>query len=89
MSSSDLSNDQARKVNEALRPMLGYVSKLKSRMEQIGFPINDKLYMAVVAAYDGLQSATIESHLLSGGKGARRPSSPSWRDRMDGSHRTR
>lgn len=88
MSSSDLSNDQARKVNESLRPMLEYVGKLKGRMEQVGFPINDKLYMAVVAAYDGLHSATIESHLLSGGKGVKRSIGPSWRERMNGSHRT-
>lgn len=90
MTSGDLSKDQAKRVNEALRPILGYVGKLKSRMEQVGFPINDKLYMAVIAAYDGLHSAATESHLLAAGKGgvkSSRPGAsgrPSWIEKTSG-----
>ena len=56
MNSNDLRPWQARKVRERLEGALGYLTRLKRRMELRGFPPNDPLYLATAEAQDTLQA---------------------------------
>src|SRR5688500_18234861 len=51
MDSRDLSKEQAELLLAQIWPMLGYLGRLKARMERRRFPQNDKLYSRVVAAH--------------------------------------
>jgi hypothetical protein len=55
MNSNDITTDQAKVINESVRQMLGYLARLKERMEKTGFPPNDRLYQIVEKAYDATQ----------------------------------
>ena len=73
MNSQQLTRQQAETIFRALQPKLGYLSKLRRRMEQTGFPPDDKLFRLTVAAQDALQSLYIETHYLSCHGGVGRP----------------
>ena len=66
---------QAKRIAAALRPALGYLSRLQRRMEQRGFPPRDPLYQLVERAYMALHHLFIELHYRScdGGVGRPRP----------------
>ena len=65
MQSDDLTPAQAKRLKENLRPMLGYLSRLKTRMEKHRFHHEDPLLRAVVKAYDTMQALNVEVHYLS------------------------
>jgi hypothetical protein len=67
---------QARQIRATLRPALGYLSRLKRRMENRGFPPDDKLYVAVAAAYDALYGLCVDLHYRSCETGVAKPSEP-------------
>ena len=48
-----------------LRAMLGYLCRLKKRMEKRQFPHDDKLLRAVVSGYDAMHALNVEVHYLS------------------------
>ena len=56
---------QARKIRETLQPALGYLTRLKHRMEATGFPPDDRLYIAATNAQRSLQDLLVELHYLS------------------------
>jgi hypothetical protein len=58
----------------ALRPALGYLYRLRERMEKQGFPPNDKLLKLTDAAYNAIHALTVELHYLSCESGVGRPS---------------
>ena len=72
MESSDLTPAQAKRLKESIRPMLGYLSRLKKRMEKRNFPHDDMLLRAVVKAYDAMHALNVELHYLSCESGAGR-----------------
>jgi len=52
-------------MNAALRAALGYLCRLRERMEKRGFPPNDKLLKLIVAAYNAMHSLTVELQYMS------------------------
>jgi hypothetical protein len=56
---------QARKINRALQPTVGYLCRLRERMEKVGFLNNDPLFQLVKQSYDNLQALYMKLHYLS------------------------
>jgi hypothetical protein len=55
---------QAAKLFTALQPHVGYLYRLRERMQQVGFVPSDPLFQRVCEAYDALQALYIELHYL-------------------------
>jgi hypothetical protein len=86
MDSDDLQPWQIERIQKALQPKLEYLTRLKSRMETVGFVANDPLYRLVKDARDAVQSLYVEIHYLScnGGVGRRpKANSPPATSRTD------
>ena len=75
--SSHLNPWQAKLMCAALRPTLGYLYRLRDRMEKRRFPPTDKLLCLTTAAYKALHALTIELHYLSCGGAVYREPAPS------------
>jgi hypothetical protein len=56
---------QAKALSKALYPHVNYLSRLRKRMEAVGFPPNDRLYLLVRKAHDALDELSIAVHYLS------------------------
>jgi len=54
----------AEKLNRVLRPCLGYLFRLRERMQKVGFLPSDRLYVLVCRAYDS-HALVVELHCLS------------------------
>jgi hypothetical protein len=65
MDSGTIERWQAAKLLKTLRPMLGYLYRLRERMDKVGFISSDPLYRRVCRAYDSLHALTVELHYLS------------------------
>ena len=65
MDRSDVKKSQAKTISTALFPHMNYLFRLRKRMEEVGFPHNDKLYLLVCNAYDAMHSLSDEIHYLS------------------------
>jgi hypothetical protein len=65
MDSTKIKPWQARRMHTTLLPALGYLCRLRERMEKRGFPPNDKLLKLTVAAYNAIHSLTVELHYMS------------------------
>lgn len=65
MDSSHIRPWQARRMNEMVRPILGYLSRLQRRMEKRRFPPGDPLYKLVCTAYDAIHGLHIWLHYRS------------------------
>ena len=65
MNRDSVKKSQAATINKALFPNLNYLLHLRKRMEQVGFPHNDKFYLLVCKAYDAVYVLHMESHYLS------------------------
>lgn len=75
MSSDDITKSQAKVISEALFPGTNYLVRLKKKMEKVGFPHDDKLYLLVCNAYDAALELGNEVHYL-GCDGVGRPKRP-------------
>ena len=62
MDSSDLTADQLRELHRVIGQYLGYLNRLRARMERVGFPNNDPLYRLVVDAAERMHSLSVELH---------------------------
>jgi hypothetical protein len=62
---------------------MNYLVRLKTRMEEVGFPPADPLYKLVAGAYDAMHRLSVETHYLSC-KGVGRPSAEGDDDEGDG-----
>jgi hypothetical protein len=60
MQSEDLTRDQTRALQERLEPMLAYLNKLRRRMQNKGFPLDDELWIAASNAQDAMQKLITE-----------------------------
>jgi len=65
MDSSNLTRSQAKKVNAAIFPKLNYLDRLRKRMQKVGFPHDDPLWVLVEKAYYAMQRLYMETHYLS------------------------
>jgi hypothetical protein len=54
MNRSDVTREQARKIERGLTPGLVFLFRLGRRMEQVGFPRDDELYQLMSAAQDAV-----------------------------------
>jgi len=68
MTSDDLTKQQAVAINDKVRPMLNYLYRLRTRMEQQAFPQDDALMAAVCRAYDAMHTLNVHSHYLTCGQ---------------------
>ena len=65
MDSSRITPDQAARLCASLRGSLAFVGKLRRRMELLGFPPDDPLYLDAVRAQQALQDLHVRSHYCS------------------------
>jgi hypothetical protein len=65
MNRESLSKTQASKLHSKIRDMLGYLFRIRERMQARGFPRDDRLLMSVERAYDSIHRLTVELHYLS------------------------
>ena len=73
MRSTDLTDEQARALEERLRQMLAYLGRLTKRMEQERFPIDDEPYRSAREAHSAMHDLTSKAHYLALGQtGGRR-----------------
>jgi hypothetical protein len=73
MNSRDLTCEQAEALLKQIWPTLGYLNRVRARMEQRHFPSDDRLYRMVVAARDRIHELTVELHYMSCRQGVGRP----------------
>jgi hypothetical protein len=71
MESGDLTTAEADRLYTTLFAHLNYLRRLKRRMEDLRFPRDDALYLAVAAAYEAVWQLRQEAHGLSRRMGAR------------------
>jgi hypothetical protein len=60
MQSTDLTRDQARALLVKLEPMLAYLNKLRHRMQNKGFPLDDQLWVSASQAQEAMQQLITE-----------------------------
>jgi hypothetical protein len=60
-----ITKSQAKALSKALYPYMNYFLRLRKRMEAVGFPPKDKLYLLVCKACDAMQALSVEVHYLS------------------------
>ena len=65
MDRESIKKSQAAVINKSLFRSLNYLLRLRERMQQVGFPHDDKLYLMVCKAYDAVHALHIETHYLS------------------------
>jgi hypothetical protein len=56
---------QAARLRDGVGPTVGYLSRLRDRMDKVGFVPSDPLYNRVRKAYEALQALFMELHYLS------------------------
>ncbi len=64
MDTDDVKHWQAKKIDAALRLMLGYMFRLRERMKKKGFPPADPYFQAVCRAYDAMHALCVRTHYL-------------------------
>jgi hypothetical protein len=55
---------QAKRMHDALAPTLGYLTRLRQRMEQVGFIPADPLYRNVCKVHDAMHGLLTRLHYL-------------------------
>ena len=65
MDRESIKKSHAKTISTALFPHMNYLFRLRERMEKVGFPPNDKLYLLVCNAYDTMHRLSVEIHYLS------------------------
>jgi hypothetical protein len=76
MNSKDITPAQAAALGKIIGQHLRYLGKLRSRMDQLGFPGNDPLYFDVCRAHDMAQALWVNLHYLSCASGVGMPRKP-------------
>src|SRR5258707_12473668 len=67
MRREDLTREQAEAIKEKIAPILGYLNRLKKRMNEV-FARDDPLFAEVIDAADALHKLNVSIHYLSCGK---------------------
>ena len=66
--------EQGQRLCDSIRRPLAYVGRLRRRMELLGFPPDDPLYVAASRAHDALQELHVRAHYCSCESGVSRES---------------
>jgi len=66
MRREDVTREQAEAINKQIGPMLGYLNRLKRRMNEV-FARDDTLFAEVIDAVDALHRLNVSIHYLSCG----------------------
>jgi hypothetical protein len=61
----NLTREQAAAVSKSIGPMLGYLVRLRQRMDKAGFLLTDPLYQCVRKAEDAIHHLSVELHYRS------------------------
>jgi hypothetical protein len=84
MRSDDITPAQAERIKVKIRPMLGYLGRLKHRMHKRRFPHDDLLFRTVLNAYDAIHELNVHVHYLSCSSGVgRAPPKTEYRERPE------
>src|SRR5436853_7384387 len=67
MRREDVTRDQDAAIKKEISPMLGYLNRLKKRMNAV-FARDDSLFAEVIDAADALHKLNVSIHYLSCGK---------------------
>ena len=62
MHTSKLTREQVQKLQAAVGPMLGYFSRLTTRMQRMGWDASDPAYKAAWATYHELHALNVHPH---------------------------
>ena len=65
MDSRGLTDRQIDSLKERVRRDLKFLGNMIRRMDQLGFPPNDRLYLATTKAFQGAHELHVELHYLS------------------------
>ena len=65
MDSTQIKPYQAAKLCQSIRRPLHFIGRLRRRMDMLGFPPDDKLYLSVCRTLDALQELHVLSHYCS------------------------
>jgi hypothetical protein len=72
----ELTTEQAKKVHNALARTLGYLSRLRERLEKVGFVPSDPLCLWANQAQSAMQALVMELHYQSCRSGVGQPEKP-------------
>ncbi len=64
MSSDDITREQGKQLAEAIGKSLNYLTRLRRRMEKLGFLPGDDYFKAVDKAQDAMQTLYLKTHFL-------------------------
>src|SRR5688572_25585945 len=65
VTSNDLTTEQATQMGAIVDRHLNYLGRLRKRMQRVGFPHDDKLVIAVSAAWDATHALSVKLHYAS------------------------
>ena len=71
MDSSSLQRQQIEQLRQQVAAKLHYLGRLARRMERLGFPPNDALYVAALRAHSGLLDLHVAIHYCGTDRGRR------------------
>lgn len=71
MDSSSLQRQQIEQLRQQVAGKLHYVGRLARRMERLGFPPHDELYIAALRAHSGLLDLHVAIHYCGCDRGRR------------------
>jgi hypothetical protein len=57
-----LQPEHAQKIHDAVAPFVGYLARLRSRMDKVGFVPDDPLRQSVERAYDAAFDLCVKMH---------------------------
>ena len=64
---NDVTKEQEKRISKALDRPTNYLIRLWRRMEQLGFPRNDSLFLLVCAAHEAIKRLRLDTHYLACG----------------------
>ena len=65
MQQHKIKNWQAQAILNSLNPSLAYLTRLKARMDSLGFPKSEPFYCLVSRALTSMQDLSAEAHRIS------------------------
>jgi hypothetical protein len=68
-----LTKEQATKLLERVRPMLGFLYRCRRRLDERGVDHRSKLYRLIDGAYCAVHSLSVELHYQSVSRGVGKP----------------
>jgi hypothetical protein len=61
-----LSRGQLERLSKTIRPMVAYLHRLHSRMDDMGFEPTGRLYRLAGEAFDAVKALSVELHYMAG-----------------------